>query len=106
VGARKLEALNPLSGRVDNMKNLIINGNAGIRKDAVIEYDGEEVVCFSVKRQGEWHGPEQVQLWCTIGTEDERETFERREYIPMHLDTEHTDADAISVIEAKGDLAV
>lgn len=88
------------------MKNLMIDGDPGIRKDAIIEYDGEEVVCFSVKRQGDWHGPERVQLWCTIGTEDERDTYEHREYIPMHLDTERTDAGAITVIEKAGDLAV
>ena len=28
------------------MKRLIIHGDPGIRKDAVIEYDGEEYVCF------------------------------------------------------------
>ncbi|WP_254543735.1 HAH_0734 family protein [Halomarina pelagica] len=88
------------------MKNLIINGDPGIRKDAVIEHDGEEVVCFSVKRQGDWHGPERVQLWCTIGDESEREAYERREYIPMHLDTDHVDAEAVTVIKAKGDMAV
>jgi hypothetical protein len=38
-------------------------------------------------------------LWCTIGTEDERETYERREYIPMHLATESADADAIEVVD-------
>ena len=88
------------------MKNLIIHGDPGIRKDAVIEYDDEEVVCFSVKRQGDWHGPDEVQLWCTVGTDDERETYETREYIPMHLDTEDVDAEAITVKKAKGDLAV
>ncbi|MFC6961430.1 HAH_0734 family protein [Halocatena marina] len=88
------------------MKNLIIDGDPGIRKDAIIEYDGEEVVCFSVNRQGDWHGPERVQLWCTIGTEEEQETFERREYIPMYLETEHTDAESITVIRSASDLAV
>lgn len=80
------------------MKNLMIDGDPGIRADAVIEYDGQEVVCFSVKRQGDWHGPERVQLWCTVGEEDERESFERREYIPMHLTTERITADAVSVV--------
>lgn len=79
------------------MRNLIIDGDPGIRKDAVIEYDEEEVVCFSVKRQGDWHGPERVQLWCTVGTEDEREAYERREYIPMYLETDHADSDVITV---------
>jgi hypothetical protein len=82
------------------MQKLIIHGDPGIRKDAVIEYDGEEYVCFGVARQGDWHGPERPQLWCTIGREDERETYERRDYIPMHLDTEDVDADAITVVES------
>jgi len=84
------------------MKKLIIHGNPGIRKGAVIEYDGEEYICFGISRQGEWHGPDRPQLWCTIGTEDERESFQRREFVPMHLDTEDVDAEAIEVIETKG----
>jgi len=87
------------------VKQLIIRGDPGIRKGAVVELDGEELVCFSVSRQGEWHGPEEVQLWCTVGAESERETFERREFVPMRLDTEAVDADAVTVIEAKGDPA-
>jgi hypothetical protein len=88
------------------MQHLIIHGDPGIRRDAVIEVDGTEYVCFSVKRQGEWHGPEEVQLWCTVGSEDELETFERREFVPMHLDVTAIDADAVTVKKAKGDLAV
>lgn len=87
------------------MKNLIVRGDPGIRKDAVIELDGEEYVCFGISRQGEWHGPEEVQLWCTVGTADEREDFERRNFVPMRLDTEAVDAEAITVIKAKGDPA-
>ncbi len=82
------------------MKKLIVHGDPGIRKGAVIEHGGEEYVCFGINRQGDWHGPDRPQLWCTIGTEDERETYERREYIPMHLDVETTDADEITVLEA------
>jgi hypothetical protein len=88
------------------MKRLIINGDPGIRKDAIIDYDGAEHVCFAVTRQGDWHGPEEVQLWCTIGTEDEREAFEKREYIPHFLDVDRLDAEAVDVVKAKGDLAV
>jgi hypothetical protein len=84
------------------MKKLIISGDPGIRKGARIRVDGEEYVCFSISRQGEWHGPDRVQLWCTIGTEDERETFERREYIAMHLDTESVDAETVDVVEPRG----
>jgi hypothetical protein len=88
------------------MKRLIIHGDPGIRKDAIIEVDGEELVCFGVSRQGDWHGPDRVQLWCTVGTEDERETFARRDFIPMHLDVEDIEAEAVEVIKGKGDLAV
>lgn len=87
------------------MKQLIIRGDPGIRKGAVIELDGEEYVCFGISRQGEWHGPEEVQLWCTIGTSDEREDFERRNFIPMRLDTEAVDAEEVAVIKARGDSA-
>lgn len=84
------------------MKQLIIHGDPGIRKGAIVDYDGQEYVCFSIKRQGEWHGPDQVQLWCTIGTEDERETYSRRDYIPMHLEVDAVDAADVEVIQAKG----
>ena len=82
------------------MQKLIVRGDPGIRKGAVIEYDGEEYTVFSVHRQGDWHGPDRVQLWCTIGAADEQEAFDRREYIPMHLDTESTDASEVSVVQA------
>ncbi len=88
------------------MRHLVINGDPGIRKNAVIDYDGEEVVCFSVKRQGDWHGPDRVQLWCTVGSEDEREAYERREYVPMFLDVDRVEAEAVDVVRAKGDLAI
>jgi len=81
------------------MKRLIVHGDPGIRKDAVIEYDGQQYVCFGINRQGDWHGPDRPQLWCTIGSEDERENFELRNFIPMHLATESADAEAISVVE-------
>ena len=84
------------------MQKLIIQGDPGIRKGAVIEYGGEELVCFGINRQGDWHGPDRPQLWCTVGSEDERETYERREYIPMHLDVDTADADEIQVLQAKG----
>ena len=88
------------------MKRLIIHGNPGIRKDAVIEVDGEELVCFGVARQGDWHGPDRVQLWCTVGTEDERETFDRRTYVPHWLEVETIDAEALDVKKRAGDMAV
>jgi hypothetical protein len=82
------------------MKKLILRGDPGIRKDAVIEVDGEEYVCFGVSRQGDWHGPDRPMLWCTVGTEEERETYDRREYVPNHLETINTDAEAVSVVES------
>ena len=88
------------------MQHLIVRGDPGIRKDAIIEYEGEELVCFTVKRQGDWHGPDEVQLWCTIGTEDERETFQKREYVSTWLDVDTIDAEDLTVIKAKGELAV
>ncbi|KAB7513412.1 hypothetical protein DM867_10560 [Halosegnis rubeus] len=88
------------------MKRLIIHGDPGIRKGAIIELDGEELYCFSVTRNGDWHGPDEVQLWCTVGAETELEDFERRDFVPMHLDVETVDADAVEVIKAKDALAV
>jgi hypothetical protein len=81
------------------MKQLIIHGDPGIRKNAVIEFDGEEYVCFGISRQGDWHGPDRPQLWCTVGSDDERDDYQRRQYIPMHLETMSADADAITVVE-------
>lgn len=88
------------------MQHLIVRGDPGIRKEAVIEYDGKEQVCFSINRQGDYHGPDEVQLWCTIGTEDERGKFERREYVPHFLDVDTIDAEALDVIRARTDLSV
>jgi hypothetical protein len=82
------------------MRKLIIRGDPGIRKGAVIRFDGEEYVCFGINRQGDWYGPERPQLWCTVGTEDERDAYERREYIPMHLDVESADAEEVEVLQA------
>lgn len=79
------------------MRRLIIRGNPGIRKGAVIEYDGEEFVCFGINRQGDWHGPDRPQLWCTVGKPEEKETFERREYISNHLEVDAIDAEAVTV---------
>ncbi|WP_254862381.1 HAH_0734 family protein [Halovivax gelatinilyticus] len=81
------------------MKRLIIYGDPGIRKGAVIDVDGEEYVCFGISRNGEWHGPERVQLWCTVGEEAEREAFARRQFIPHFLSVEHVDADDVTVRE-------
>lgn len=88
------------------MKRLIIHGDPGIRKGGIITYGGQEHHLFSVSRNGDWHGPDEVQLWCIIGTEDELESFERRTFIPHFLDTERVDASEIDVVKAKGDLAI
>ena len=90
------------------MKRLIVNGDPGIRKGAVIDYggEGEEVVCFSVTRNGEFYGPEQVQLWCVVGAAEEYDAFQKREFVPHHLEVDSVDADAVEVVRAKGDPAV
>ncbi|MGM0591638.1 MAG: HAH_0734 family protein [Halobacteriota archaeon] len=84
------------------MQHLIVRGDPGIRKDAVINYDGKEQVCFSIQRQGDYHGPDEVQLWCVIGTEDERPVFDKREYVPHFLDVEAVDADTVDVVTRGG----
>lgn len=87
------------------MKRLLLNGNPGIRKGAIIEFDGDELVCFSVTRNGDYHGPGRVQLSCVVGSADEYETFQNREFIPHRLDVEAVDGGAVTVIESQGDLA-
>jgi hypothetical protein len=84
------------------MRRLIIHGDIGVRKDGIIEYEGEELVCFGVSRNGEWHGPDEPQLWCTVGTEDERETFEQRDFVPHFMDVDTADASDIEVISKRG----
>ncbi len=86
------------------MKRLIIHGDPGIRKGAIVEYDGEEVVCFGISRNGEYHGPETVQLWCTVGSEDEFEAFEKRSFQPHFLDVDRVDAEDVTVVRSKGKL--
>ncbi|MFP4590289.1 MAG: HAH_0734 family protein [Halobacteriales archaeon] len=88
------------------MKRLIIHGNPGIRKDGVIRLGGEEWQLFSVTKNGEWYGPEEVQLWCVVGAPDEREAFERREFIPHFLEVERVDAAEVEVVKPAGDMAV
>jgi len=88
------------------MRRLIVRGDPGIRKGAVVEYDGEELVCFQVTRNGDWHGPDDVQLWCVVGAEGEREDFQRRNYVPHFLDVETVDADDLTVRSEKGKYAV
>ena len=88
------------------MRRLIVDGDPGVRMDGIIEYDGEELVCFQVTRNGDYHGPERMQLWCVVGTEDERETFDRRDFVPHFLDVEWVDAEAVEVLKRAGDLAV
>ncbi|AFZ72036.1 HAH_0734 family protein [Natronobacterium gregoryi] len=88
------------------MKRLIIRGDPGIRKGAIVEHEGEELFCFGISRNGEWHGPETVQLWCTVGAESEFEDFEKQNYVPHFLDVERVDAEEVDVVRPSGDLAV
>jgi len=88
------------------MKRLIVDGDPGFRVDAEIEVDGEDLVAFQVTRNGDWHGPDRVQLWCVVGTEDEREAFDTRQFVPHFLDVERVDAAAVEVRSKGGDLIV
>ena len=88
------------------MERLIVNGDPGIRKGAVVEVDGVERVCFSVTRNGDYHGPAEVQLSCVVGDVDEAEAFERREFVPHFLEVTALDADDLTVIRARGELSV
>lgn len=83
-----------------------MHGDPGMRKDAEITVDGEDLVAFQVTRNGDWHGPEEVQLWCIVGTEDEREAFVEREFTPHFLDVERVDAAEVEVRKKGGDLIV
>ncbi|MHC3438083.1 HAH_0734 family protein [Natrialbaceae archaeon A-gly3] len=87
------------------MQKLIIHGDPGIRKGAVIEHDGQELVCFGINRNGEWHGPDRVQLWCTVGEASEFEDYELRNYVPHFLEVDRVDAEEVEVLREKGDLA-
>jgi len=88
------------------MKRLIVHGDAGIRKGAVVEHDGDQQVCFQVNRNGDWHGPEEVQLWCVIGDESETETYIKRDFVPHFLDVETVDAEDLTVVRSKGDIGI
>ncbi|MFC7166400.1 HAH_0734 family protein [Halospeciosus flavus] len=88
------------------MKRLIIHGDPGVRKDAVIEYEGGEGTLFQVTRNGDWHGPDRVQLWCIFGDESEREDFEKRNYVPHFLDVETVDEEDVTVVKKGSELSV
>jgi len=88
------------------MKRLIIHGDPGVRRDGIVEVGGEEYVLFQVTRQGDWHGPDRVQLWCIAGEEAEREAYDTQDYIPHFLDVDTVDADDVTVTKKGGELAV
>lgn len=88
------------------MKRLIIHGDPDVRKEGVVEVEGEEYTLFQVNRQGDWHGPDRVQLWCVAGSPDEYEDFEQRNFIPQFLDVVAVDAEDVDVKKRAGDLAV
>ncbi len=88
------------------MKRLIIHGDPGIRKGGRIVHAGEEYRLFSVTRNGDWHGPEEVQLWCIIGADDEVQAFLHREFIPHFLETARVDAHEVEVIEERGEITI
>jgi hypothetical protein len=88
------------------MKRLIVHGDPGIRKGAVVEHGGDRQVCFQINRNGDWHGPDEVQLWCVVGDEGETEDFLKRNFVPHFLDVETVDADDLTVVEPKGEVGV
>ncbi|MFB6125636.1 MAG: HAH_0734 family protein [Halanaeroarchaeum sp.] len=88
------------------MKRLIIHGDPGVRQQGIVEVDGEELTLFQVNRNGDWHGPDRVQLWCVAGTPDEREDFDRRNFIPQFLEVTAVEAEEVTVVKRAGDLAV
>jgi len=84
------------------MKKLIIHGNPGVRKGGVIEYDGEgSGTCSASTSRARVARARGTPVWCTIGKDDERETFQYQDFIPMHLETENVDAEAVDVIRRK-----
>lgn len=87
------------------MKRLLLNGDPGIRQGAIIEFDGGKFTCFSVTRNGDYHGPGRVQLSCVVGSPDEYDVFQKRQFIPHQLEVDAADGDAISIIEKQGDIA-
>lgn len=88
------------------MHKLIVRGDPGFRRDAVIEVGGDELHVFGIDRQGGYHGPDEPQLWCTVGEESERETFEKRQFVPHWLDVETVDAEAVTVRKRGSELNV
>ena len=79
---------------------------ANVPSQTIAYGDEESIHVFNVNRQGAWHGPERVQLWCTVGAEDELETFQTRDYIPHHLEVDRVEAEAVEVLSKKNELSV
>ena len=80
------------------MKRLLINGDAHLQKGTKIEYGDEELICFSVTRNGDYNGPRRVQLACIVGVTDEYSTFIEEEYIAHFLETESIDSEDIKIV--------
>jgi hypothetical protein len=87
------------------MKRLLLNGDPGIRQGAIIEFDGEKLTCFSVTRNGDYHGPGRVQLSCVVGSLGEYDAFQKRQFIPHQLEVDVADGDAVRIIEKQSDIA-
>tara|TARA_A100001037_G_scaffold288499_1_gene299202 strand:+ start:12981 stop:13226 length:246 start_codon:yes stop_codon:yes gene_type:complete len=79
------------------MKRLLINGDIDLQKGTKIEYEEQELVCFSVTRNGDYHGPRRVQLSCIVGEIQEYSTFIEEEYIPHFLETESIDSEDVKI---------
>ena len=61
---------------------------------------------FRNQRSGRLARPGRAPALVYRGTEDEREAYDKREYVPHWLDVDTIDAEELDVIKAKGELSV
>jgi len=80
------------------MKRLLINGDADLKKGTKIKYGDVELICFSVTRNGDYHGPRRVQLSCIVGDVNEYSTFIEEEYIPHFLETKSIESEDVKIV--------
>jgi hypothetical protein len=80
------------------MKRLLINGDVGIKIGSRIEYQGQNFICFSVTRNGDYHGPRRVQISCIVGESEEYSIFINEEYTPHFLETLATECEEIKIV--------
>ena len=78
----------------------------GFGRSADRVQDGNEVVCFGISKFGEWRRAGSPTALVYGGHPRRDRDLERHEYILMHLDVESVDAEAVTVLEQKGELTV